>query len=276
MAEQMLETTLSYHTPNQQVGPCPDCGGTDRFVVFQEGNYWCRQCGKKGWWLDNKPTKEELEQIRQERKKEQNKLFEYMHHCQVWQEYHSQDNCYDLWTTAGFTTDEIDKWGLGVCSSCPTAQDYSSLTIPVFYKGELWDIRHRLLGANNGAKYRSHLPGISPLFFNTDSLYADKDVYVVEGEKKVIKVASVNIKSVIGYPGIEYRNRLTDFLNRKLKPSQRVIFVPDPDSHSQILDSAREVKAKCYIAELWMKPDDLIIEFGSSAFIEAISIVRPI
>lgn len=33
-------------------GPCPDCGGRDRFHVWPEervgGSYWCRQCGKGG------------------------------------------------------------------------------------------------------------------------------------------------------------------------------------------------------------------------------------
>jgi len=30
-------------------GPCPDCGGRDRFRVWPEkGRYWCRGCGKQG------------------------------------------------------------------------------------------------------------------------------------------------------------------------------------------------------------------------------------
>ncbi len=30
-------------------GPCPWCGGTDRFIVWaQNDRYWCRQCQKKG------------------------------------------------------------------------------------------------------------------------------------------------------------------------------------------------------------------------------------
>lgn len=33
-------------------GPCPSCGGTDRFCVWPErgktGRFWCRQCGRKG------------------------------------------------------------------------------------------------------------------------------------------------------------------------------------------------------------------------------------
>ncbi|MEN6318652.1 MAG: primase-helicase zinc-binding domain-containing protein [Syntrophaceae bacterium] len=35
----------------EYAGPCPDCGGNDRFRVWSEqkgGRYWCRQCGKSG------------------------------------------------------------------------------------------------------------------------------------------------------------------------------------------------------------------------------------
>ena len=48
-------TSLSALLPNlkrtsrrEQHGPCPFCGGTDRFVVFENGRGWCRQCGWKG------------------------------------------------------------------------------------------------------------------------------------------------------------------------------------------------------------------------------------
>jgi DNA primase len=37
-------------------GPCPFCGGVDRFHAHQKaGNWWCRQCGRKGdvfsYWM---------------------------------------------------------------------------------------------------------------------------------------------------------------------------------------------------------------------------------
>jgi len=35
----------------EYAGPCPWCGGTDRFRVWpgsKGGRYWCRQCEKKG------------------------------------------------------------------------------------------------------------------------------------------------------------------------------------------------------------------------------------
>ena len=41
-------------TANEKCGPCPQCGGDDRFTLFMDqgkdgkGRYWCRQCGAAG------------------------------------------------------------------------------------------------------------------------------------------------------------------------------------------------------------------------------------
>jgi len=40
---------VSTTTGGEYCGPCPDCGGEDRFRVWPEtGRYWCRGCGRKG------------------------------------------------------------------------------------------------------------------------------------------------------------------------------------------------------------------------------------
>lgn len=46
-------TPLKKATPTEWQGPCPFCGGTDRFRVWPEPagtkpHYWCRQCGQRG------------------------------------------------------------------------------------------------------------------------------------------------------------------------------------------------------------------------------------
>ena len=43
---------LKPKTTRESAGPCPKCGGTDRFVVKTDGHFWCRQCGFKGDNLD--------------------------------------------------------------------------------------------------------------------------------------------------------------------------------------------------------------------------------
>lgn len=40
---------LQRHARNELCSPCPWCGGTDRFIYFQDTDrYWCRQCKKEG------------------------------------------------------------------------------------------------------------------------------------------------------------------------------------------------------------------------------------
>jgi DNA primase len=40
---------VSNHNGGEYAGPCPGCGGRDRFRVWPEQDrYWCRRCGKQG------------------------------------------------------------------------------------------------------------------------------------------------------------------------------------------------------------------------------------
>jgi len=42
-------TRVSNTGGGEYAGPCPSCGGRDRFHVWPaEGRYWCRGCGRKG------------------------------------------------------------------------------------------------------------------------------------------------------------------------------------------------------------------------------------
>ena len=44
---------MTWKTAQEYAGPCPFCGGTDRFCVWpSSGRYWCRQCNKKGDAID--------------------------------------------------------------------------------------------------------------------------------------------------------------------------------------------------------------------------------
>jgi len=41
-------TELKKKTANESAGPCPLCGGVDRFVMFHDSDKWfCRQCHEK-------------------------------------------------------------------------------------------------------------------------------------------------------------------------------------------------------------------------------------
>ena len=40
---------LSKESPKSLCGPCPKCGGDDRFVYRKDTkSFWCRQCNEKG------------------------------------------------------------------------------------------------------------------------------------------------------------------------------------------------------------------------------------
>ncbi len=51
------DTPLKKHGTNEYAGPCPFCGGDDRFVVWLKARdgkpaFWCRQCEVKGHAID--------------------------------------------------------------------------------------------------------------------------------------------------------------------------------------------------------------------------------
>ena len=50
LAGQDIELTrVAATNGGEYAGPCPNCGGHDRFRVWQEtGRYWCRQCARSG------------------------------------------------------------------------------------------------------------------------------------------------------------------------------------------------------------------------------------
>ena len=225
---------------------------------------------------EDKPSKEDMEATKKHKQEQRQKLYAQMHTCNLWLDYHKNSpSVYDEWMGIGFTEEEINKWGLGFCSACPLSPEHTSLTIPVWFKGKLWDIRHRLIGAEQG-KYRSHLPGLVPPFYNLDAILTSRQVYVVEGEKKTIKCVSCGVPAVIGYPGIQFFKRIPEILNKYLDSTQQVIFIPDPGTTDKIIEMAQQIKVPCYLVDLWMKPDDLILEHGADMFMSAIRMPRPI
>ena len=55
---------LKKKTADEYAGPCPWCGGTDRFLVWPSdgdtGGFWCRRCGRKGDGIDYLRDAEDL------------------------------------------------------------------------------------------------------------------------------------------------------------------------------------------------------------------------
>jgi hypothetical protein len=170
----------------------------------------------------------------------------------------------------------VRYWGLGLCEACPTRPQSRSLTIPVFYRNKLFDIRHRLLDADNGQKYCSHLSGLTPAFFNLDSLLNHPQVYIVEGEKKAITCAATGLTAVVGVPGKDFYGRLAAVVNRLCTATQELIFVPDPGTLDTVVQAAHTIANRTFVVELWEKPDDFIQQFGVDPFLRALEFRRPV
>ena len=198
-----------------------------------------------------------------------------MHHCQAWLHYADAQEKFEQWAQHGMGEGDIKRWGLGFCDACPVFPQHASLTIPVFYHGQLFDIRHRLIDGD-GPRYCSHMPGLTPSFFNLDSVAGDKTVYITEGEKKVISLARTGLRVVVGVPGQAFYKRLAQIFERILEPNQEVVFIPDPGTVEIVAEYAQKIKNKTYVVEGWLKPDDLLAEIGIPAFHRFLEMRRPL
>lgn len=281
-ASSVVGVPLKPHVEGQAVGPCPNCRqGKDRFVAFVEGNWWCRACSSKGWWRETKPSKEELEQIKEDKRRAAEMAYARMSRCSDWIKYHDNvSEGIEIWFEHGIGIDSIMRWGLGYCKSAPLSPEHESLTIPVFYKGRLVDIRHRIIGAPDGNKYRSHMYGLTPPFFNLDAIAGGKKLYVVEGEKKAIILMAAGFSPTISYPGIGFADRIaSNILNESRGEKQDIVFIPDPGSADKIESISGELASsghKCFMLDLFDKPDDFLHEYGKNSFFGALKMVRRI
>lgn len=270
---------LHFHKHDQVEGACPfpKCrGGEDRLVVFQNGNVWCRRCNQKASW--RKESEEERKRRQAKEQEDRRTLRQVIAQCTDWVGYHDNVGLgAALWKAAGITNEDIDRWGLGYCDRVPNCgYDTPSLTIPVFYKNTLVDIRHRVLKPQADDKYRSHLPKLPPAYFNLDGLLNQPRCFFVEGEKKAIVVAH-NGLPVASFPGLDSARYLTNIIPQLLTVSQELVFLPDPGSETQLAPTFCNLRSQGYIVkvlDLFMKPDDFVLEYGTEPLLRAIPQAR--
>ena len=259
--------------------PCPWCGGTDRFAIFCDGGYWCRQCNQTGW-IDEKEHLDDHErrlraleyaqkalQRRQQEQEVRLSALERMHAQmplveRYWANLHVRVDALEYWCNEGMSLDTIDRFRLGYCPRCPTdTQERDSYTIPVISNGKLWNIRHRLTRADNGDKYRPHAAGLPSVLFNADTLRnADPSrVLLVEGEKKTI------IADQTGFPavGIMGKSGFDPAWAGKFDRFKTVVVALDPDATEQAATIARLFAGRGRVATLPAKLDDMIVKCGA-------------
>lgn len=162
----------------------------------------------------------------------------------------------EAWQREGFEVEECmvwrfgfapDLWGMG-----------AALVIPNFYRSELMSIKYRILGRDKD-KYRSDGAGH---LFNRDALDAERDVILVEGEKKAAYLTNRGLVAV-GLPGVG------NFKDEWLPAfaGKRVTLALDDGINPYSLDYPRQI---AHVADelrlMFMpcKPDDFFTRYGGT------------
>lgn len=290
-AETFWSIQLKKSTRDEYVGPCPFCqDGEDRFHVWQEaGNYWCRMCGIKGFLnqLDKKyqPSQaailearlRHLERKQQEQERRLSAL-EYMAKCQDHLHYHNllTEPLIDWWHNEGINQDSILSYKLGYCPHCPTdSKKRSSYTIPVINGNQLQNIRHRLVDADDGDKYRPHKAGLGTQLFNADFLSsATRDIAIVEGAKKSIVLDQNGIPSVAIMGKRSFQRKWLEWF----KDIETIHVILDPDAKESAERLAAFFGKRGRIVNLPVKPDDFFYLYGGTVadFESYLKLARPI
>ena len=201
---------------------------------------------------------------------------ERMHQCTDHVTYHklmdADDRAY--WKSQGIYEEAVNKYLLGVCYNCPTdIKHRPSYTIPVINGGKLVNIRHRLVGADNGDKYRPHMSGLGSTLFNADFVYKEDraSIIIAEGEKKSIVLdqwgfPAVGVMGKTGFPDT-WAVRFADF---------GIVYVClDPDATDEARRVAGLFGSRGRIVQLVCKADDFFVNGGRpQEFSEALRLAR--
>jgi hypothetical protein len=268
-------TQFKRRTDNWADGPCPWCGGDDRFVIRSSGWYDCRKCARDGWIDENDATPPdpikvlearvaELERRDREKERRLSKLERMARSRDYWNYYKQmdQDGMRDLWLEQGFTNETIDRWLLGVCYHCKTDRptERMSMTIPVFFQDKIVNIRHRLIGGDPSDKYRPHMAGLGNTLFNADDVYSDdaSSIIVAEGEKKTIALKQYGLGNVVGAMGKagfqkSWASRFSRF--------GEVLICLDPDAMDRAFEMSKWFGGRARVVGLPVKSDDFFVRY---------------
>lgn len=269
------------------VGGCPECReGTDRFVVWEEGNFWCRVCGITGWLFDNKVNwKPDPERARQHQARVEQLEIERRERVAAFQKglqsgyvlgYHNSltDEHRAYLHKRGVTDDSILNYTLGFCPKRTVEHDGKQYEVPAYTipirspKGwEIVNIQFRLTetpwSAEGAGKYRQ-VKDLPASAFYSERDMARGQAIVLEGGFKAIVVSQFieHTMQVVGLPGVGGSKTIFPEINSM--NYERIYFIGDPGAEKQAAISAAKLTAKKVgIVTLPMKPDDAIL-YGMS------------
>lgn len=270
-------------TKDEWHGPCPTCGGTDRFIVWRDrGNYWCRQCGLKGFLDGNaeQPSADEIAALEQRirEREERDRLLQTeagrrLAEEQYWRGFH---DCMDqqhrqYWLDEGIPDWAVDYFDLGFCPAKRIQYDgqtytYPAYTIPIVepVSGRPLNVQYRLVDAPAEiGKYRqeANLPA-APFFFDRDHNAGDVAL-VVEGSKKAIVVGCTLDDHTLQFVGIPSNNP-SEAIIETVSKYETVFVALDPGAEKQARRIAGLIGSRARVVTLPAKPDDLIVKYGAS------------
>lgn len=138
-----------------------------------------------------------------------------------------------------------------------------AMLIPWTIGGRITALQYRLRVDDEGGRYRWR-PGSRPSLYNGDAAVAphDDELVVVEGAKKVASLWGHGVTSIVGIANKSaWRPEWGPLLSTRFR---RIVFALDPDATREAVEAARTVGESARVAQLPMKPDDLLRESGGN------------
>lgn len=265
--------------PNEYHGPCPFCGGSDRFRVHTDKPFphWycvCREgtgCGFSGWadrineQLRQPLTAERMAEYAQRaaqaeaaRQQETARRLREFTDSELWAELHRRmtDANRAWWRAQGIPDEMQDFWQLGFSANTPFGSAY---TIPYFdNQFNAINMQYRLTRTDTGDKYRWAGVGYSSYFTAWPTVEFDQAV-ICEGAKKAMVFANALYTEGVQVFGVPSKSD-----SAGLKPEcGRVWVMLDPDATARAHELAAEIGPSARVVELTGKADDLIVKHGA-------------
>jgi hypothetical protein len=271
--------------PDEFHGPCPFCGGTDRFRVHTDKPFphWyavCREgsgCGWKGWADEINPrlrepiTAEIAAKYAAEARSmaERNaatmaaRLREFSD-SDLWAELNRRMNAQNRawWEAQGVPEDWQNYWQLGYTNATAWGAAY---TIPYFSEGwQAVNMQYRLTNPpEHGDKYRWAGLGYSSHWTAHPALAEHDKVVVCEGAKKAMVYTTLTMSQDVQVYAVPSKSDFAGVAD-KARAAGRVWVVLDPDATDQAEKLARQIGPNARVVEVTEKLDDAITQFGAS------------
>lgn len=275
-------------------GPCPKCGGTDRFII-SNGAYWCRkQCGCNGALIEDRGSvsphnyierflspKINVSEIQKEQEAKKNETIEKLNKYKTWIKFQrfllNSKQHMEIMDTQGLDTEVRSRFQLGLNPEFrykldKDSKDYiigPAWTIPIFewQTGKCINIRHRIFGdVPKGDRYRPMYSRLGIYFLladRHDTIDDNSYLIIVEGEKKAMVLWKYGFNAV-GLFGIQSRRDEWIDLWREKYQTLYVLFDEDSEETISIAKLwSRRIGAKRI--SLHGKPDDALLQGALSS-----------